>query len=492
MKVTAAYSCIITLTWWAFSSAPVFAQGQQGSGSPYSAFGFGDLQGATQVVQATAGGAGIAIADPYGVSLANPASYAGLAHTAFETGLVVRNTRSETNALTSNGRNSRLLGLTIGVPFGRGRWGMALGLSPTTAVNYQLDEQVAVEGGAARFEYTGSGGLNRAFIGFGHVIWQRSDSTTKGGKLSAGANIDYLFGTMTSARKAYYPANAGYYNTSASSSLVVRSPSASFGLQYADDLIGLERAKARMAARKERLQAKDRREEMDWLNAGRDPKERRAVQLPKGTGEALRFRIGVAAELPATLAARHTVLVNNFVIGSTGVEFPRDTAVSIEGARGQLELPFGIGFGFTVYNRRWSVTAEHKRRDWSRTVVDVEGYPQRNELTAGSSYALGASFRPAGDEAGNLITGTIYRAGLRYADDYVTIKGTALTQIGMSFGISLPVGSRSRSRLNLGTELGQRGTTNDGLLLERYANVYIGITITPELNEPWFKKRRID
>lgn len=492
MKATAAYSCISILVIWAASGIQVAAQGQQGSGSPYSAFGFGDLQGATQVVQATTGGAGIAIADPYGVSFANPASYAGLAHTTFETGLVVRNTQSETSALTSSGRNSRLLGLTIGVPFARGRWGMALGLSPTSAVNYRLTEQVAVEGGAARFEYAGSGGLNRAFIGFGHVIWQRSDSTSKGGKLSVGANIDYLFGSMESSRKAYYPANAGYYNTSAGSALVVRSPSGSVGLQYADDLIGLKRAEERMAARKERLQAKDRRAEMDWLNAGRDPKERRAIRLPKGTGEALRFRIGAAFELPAALAARNTVLVNNFVVGSTGVEFPRDTAVSIEGARGRLEIPMGIGFGFTVYNRRWSLTVEHKRRDWSRTVVDVEGYPQRSELTAGSSYAVGATFRPAGDEAGNLLTGAIYRAGLRYADDYVTVKGTALTQIGMSFGISLPVGSRSRSRLNLGTELGQRGTTNDGLLLERYANVYIGVTITPELNEPWFKKRRID
>lgn len=491
MKAIASYTCITGIALFSISHN-LLAQSPQGSGSPYSAFGFGDLAGATQVVQAMQGGLGISLADPYGVSLQNPASYASLGHTTFETGLVVRNLRFESDALTTSGRNTRLLGLTLGVPFARGRWGMALGVTPTSTVSYTLTEQVAVEGGNATFQYTGSGGLNKAFIGFSHVLWQRSDSLRRGSKLSVGANLEYLFGTVEAIRKAYYPAGHGYYNSNATSTLIVRSPTGTVGLQYTDDLIGLKRAEQRMTERKKRLEAKDRHEEMEWLNAGKDPKERKPIRMPKGTGEALRFRLGAAAELPASLAARSNVLVKSFVIGSSGVEFTRDTALIIDGARGHLQLPLGVGFGFTVYNNHWSFSMEHKRRDWSRAVVDVEGYPQRNDLTVGRSYAIGASFRPAGDEAGNLLTGSIYRMGLRYADDYVTVKGTALTQIGMSFGLSMPVGSRSRSRFNIGTELGQRGTTDDGLLLERYANVFIGITITPELNETWFKKRRIE
>lgn len=491
MKATASYICIAGLSLLG-STHNLLGQSTQGSGSPYSAFGFGDLAGATQVVQAMQGGLGVSLADPYGVSFQNPASYASLGHTTFETGLVVRNLRFESSALSTSGRNTRLLGLTLGIPFARGRWGMALGVIPTSTVSYRLTEQTAVDGGNATFQYTGSGGLNKAFIGFSHVLWQRSDSLNRGSKLSMGVNLEYLFGTVTAVRKAYYPAGHGYYNSSANSTLVVRSPTGTVGLQYTDDLIGLQRAEQRMAERKKRLEAKDRHDEMEWLNAGKDPKERKAVHLPKGTGEALRFRLGGAVELPVALAARSNVLVNSFVIGSSGVEFPRDTALIIDGARGSLQLPLGIGFGVTVFNNHWSFSAEHKRRDWSRAVVDVEGYQQRNDLTVGRSYAVGASFRPAGDEAGNLLTGTIYRMGVRYADDYVTVKGTALTQIGMSFGLSLPVGSRSRSRFNIGTELGQRGTTDDGLLLERYANVYIGISITPELNETWFKKRRIE
>ncbi|HRH37007.1 MAG TPA: hypothetical protein PK760_01600, partial [Flavobacteriales bacterium] len=90
---------------------------------------------------------------------------------------------------------------------------------------------------------------------------------------------------------------------------------------------------------------------------------------------------------------------------------------------------------------------------------------------------------------------TNYRMGVRHANDYLGINGTNLTQTGLSVGACFPlVGGNAQSRINIGAEFGQRGTTAKGLLRERYADVYIGITITPgRANEPtWFVKRRID
>lgn len=472
----------------------VLAQAQQGSGSPYSAYGFGELSGTSQVSQALMGGTGIALADPYSVSRISPASYPFLWMTTFETGLVVRNLKYDTEALSARGRSTKLLGLSLGVPFGKGRWGMSLGLSPVSTVGYKFTEKAAVDGGDVSFVYTGTGGLDRAYIGVGHVLWQNNDTINRGGKLSFGANLEYLFGKVEESRKAYYPFGNGYYNTSVASTLVIRSPSGTVGVQYAGDLVDLAAAKARMKARKERLAAQDKREEMDWLNAGKDPAARRPVKMPKGEGQALRFRIGATMELPASLNARHTSLANNFVISSSGVEFPRDTASFIDGAKGTVQLPPMLGLGFTVYNGHWTITAEHRRRDWSQLEVDVEGYGLRTDLAASATYALGASFRPAGEQGGNFLQRTTYRAGVRYASDYLMVNGTNLDQMGASVGLSLPLmGSRTRSRLNLGAEFGQRGTTADGLLRERYADVYIGISITPEIiGDPWFKKRRIE
>jgi hypothetical protein len=50
----------------------------------------------------------------------------------------------------------------------------------------------------------------------------------------------------------------------------------------------------------------------------------------------------------------------------------------------------------------------------------------------------------------------------------------------------------TRSRINFGTELGERGTGTNGNVRERFAAVFIGISITPDLREQWFKKRRIE
>jgi hypothetical protein len=59
--------------------------------------------------------------------------------------------------------------------------------------------------------------------------------------------------------------------------------------------------------------------------------------------------------------------------------------------------------------------------------------------------------------------------------------------------VSLPLmANTTRSRLNIGGEFGERGTLENGLLRERYATLLVGITITPDLREGWFKKRRID
>lgn len=470
------------------------AQGQQGSGSPYSAYGFGELGGNPQAVQSSMGGVGVALADPYATSQANPASYPYLLLPAFEAGLAVRSVRYETEALSANGRNTRLLGFSLGVPFGKGRWGLALGLNPLTNVGYKFNETAAVEGGSVRYQYTGSGGLDRAFIGAGRVLWQSNDTLDRGTKLSVGANLDYYFGKVEEARKAYYPTGSGYYNSSIASTLIVRSPGATVGFQLAGDLIDLAAAKARMQARKARLTAKDQKAEMAWLNAGKDPTERKALALPKGEGEALRFRIGLSAELPASLAARSTSVANNFVVSASGVEFPRDTAQFIDGARGTLELPILLGLGVAVYNHHWMFTAEHKRRDWAQLKVNVEGYDPRTDLRAAASYAMGASYRPAGAGKGNFFGNMIYRAGARYATDYITVNGTSMDVMGFSAGLSLPLTAGStQSRFNIGAEFGQRGSTENGLLRERYADIYFGISITPErFTDRWFKRRRID
>src|SRR5690606_1135239 len=139
---------------------------------------------------------------------------------------------------------------------------------------------------------------------------------------------------------AYYPSGQGYYNGSVVGSLSLRAPSATAGIVYRGDL----------------------------------------VKRQKREDDGLRYIVGVSAELPAQLTARSTEVVSTFLTGNSGLEFPVDTARFVDGAKGHLPLPMQLSVGFTVYDPRWTVGVEYRRRDWDRLDMDVEGYSLRSTL----------------------------------------------------------------------------------------------------------------
>jgi hypothetical protein len=430
-------------------------QGQQGSGSPYSAYGLGSLMGSTQASQAMMGGAGVALYDPFSVIQINPASYASLSRPAFETAVVIRAQQFRSGDISQSGQRTDLLGLTFGVPFGNGRWGLALGLNPVSSVRYTISDSrpLGSAGETVDFEYSGSGGLNRAFIGSAHSIPFKRDSLGNGSTLSFGANFNYDFGTVDEVRKAYYPRSTGYVNTLVVNSLSLNGLVAGLGARFQGDI---------------------------------KPKTTR-------TDKGLRYMIGASMELPTNLGAQRSGSISTFILGGSGVEFPLDTVSGTTGTKGSMGLPPLYVVGFTVFNAQWAATVEHRRRDWSQLRVDVEGLDLHSDLGVNASYIVGGSYRPAGDGRGTFWTSTIYRAGFRFSDDYLVVGERQLQEIGMSFGMSLPLmGSTTRSRLNLGAELGRNGSREEGLIEQRFAHFFIGLTITPDLREQWFKKRRIE
>jgi hypothetical protein len=436
-------------------SGAAHGQGLQGSGSPYSAYGFGNLVGSAQVTQALMGGAGVAVFDPFGAMPINPASYASLSRPVFEIGMALRGQEFITGKERQVGQRSDMLGFSLAGSFGQGRWGFAMGLNPVSKVGYRVSESQPLgdTGREVEFRYAGIGGLDRAFLGFGHNIILKRDSLGNGPRWSVGANLNYLFGTIDESRKAIYPRGEGYLNTNSISSLTMRDPMFTIGTQYQGDL------------RK---------------RTGR-------------TDNGLRYLIGASMELPASLNAKYDRLVNSFVIGGSNVEFPVDTISYVRGAKGSVSLPPMYAVGFTVYNSRWALTVEHRRRDWNTLSVDVEGFSSRSDLGTNATYILGGSLKPAGDTRGGFWKTTIYRAGFRYTDDYLVVANNQLKEFGMSFGMSLPVmGSTTRSRLNFGAELGRKGTREDGLIEQRFVDFYLGLTLTPDLREQWFRKRRIE
>jgi hypothetical protein len=83
-----------------------------------------------------------------------------------------------------------------------------------------------------------------------------------------------------------------------------------------------------------------------------------------------------------------------------------------------------------------------------------------------------------------------YRVGVNYSKTNLNLRGNQLDAFGITFGLGFPLRSvairGSRSMVNIGCEIGRRGTTENGLIREDYVNIYFGISIY----ETWFFKRR--
>ena len=118
------------------------------------------------------GGLGVAVVDPASTVTINPASYASLRSTVFETGLRVRSSQYANASEDRTGRRTDILGLTFGIPFGNGRWGLGISIAPQSNVGYRLTDTKVLPGGEGNvtYRYTGEGGLNQALIGAAYVL----------------------------------------------------------------------------------------------------------------------------------------------------------------------------------------------------------------------------------------------------------------------------------------------------------------------------------
>jgi hypothetical protein len=423
----------------------------QGSGSPYSAYGLGDLLPGGQPAQALKAGTGLGISEPYGLSLGNPASYAALARPVFEAGLMAAATRSESSMGSSSRNSADLTGFSIGVPFGNGKWGIGLGLVPFSESEYASSTTVSTVDGDVDFNYSGGGGVERAFFGVGRSLYRaKPDSMGHAGTvLLLGAEFNFLFGNLEQTRDAVYPASDGYNNTRAFSNLVLRAPTAGASIQWQGDLTH------------KRLRGGD-----NW-----------------------RWGIGLSVDLPTDMNARYSEFISTFV-PLNGSEVFKDSVSFTEGAKGTIGLPLGLGLGLGVGNAHWTINAEYRLRDWSTVQVDVPGYALPAAMISATTMAVGAGWRP--QDEGGLMRRCVYRAGIRTTSGPVEVRGSTLQATAVTAGLSLPLNAvQTNSWLHAGLEWGQRGSTSDGLVREDHAAFWLGLTFTPWRGERWFSKYKI-
>lgn len=398
------------------------------------------------------GGTGIAVVEPFNAVADNPATYPSMLRPNFDVSISARSSAFATGTSTASRREAGFMGLAIGVPFAKGKWGLSLGVAPYTDVSYTMTDHGMSGTDAVTYTYQGSGGLDKVHAGLGRrVLAARMDSVGNlGHRLSIGANFNYIFGGIEQTRDAAYPLGLGYNNLRAFSSLNLKAPTGEIGMLWQDDLT-----------------RKRKRDDGNW-----------------------RYGVGATVQLPVQFAARYTDVLSSYVVNSAGVETIRDSIRQVGSDGGSVEWPIGVGVGVSVSNSRWMFTAEWRERDFSAVKLDVPGYVLPAPLGQSRVMAAAARFVPASE--GHLFMRSVYRAGIRRSQDYQLVNGQALVGTSMTLGLSLPLNAlQTNSYLHIGGEFGQRGDVTNGLVRERYGMLWIGLTLTPWKLERWFEPYRI-
>jgi hypothetical protein len=464
---------------------PLFCLSQNNTFSPYSRYALGELNQNTFAHNASMGGAYIALKPdstmPIFINAGNPAAYALIKLTSLEVG---------GNALYSQfkGNNSSLYKWTanfsyaaLGFPVAN-NGGACFGLMPFSNVGYDLKStNVEANIGELNYLYTGSGGLNKAFLGYGIMPFKKSltqfkkknlyilDSLKHLSKfqfnikhaaskllsdLSVGANLNYIFGNIESTSRVEFPNSLLYSNTFKQRDVTLGDFTGNFGLQT-----GLT------------------------IDSVRNKNGKRRILKEK-----VKITFGYFMALNNKLNVSYDNKVLTYITNSSGSTLLKDTVLYSINNKDKITLPLEQGFGIGFKKaERINIVADFAITNWK----NFKFIEKVSNLNNNYRVAFGVNYVPQKYAAGNgaFFKRINYRAGFNYNTGYIELKNTTIINYAITAGVGLPVGiGRLSSMVNIGVQYGQMGSLNNNLIKENYWKINFGFTFC----DRWFQKFRYD
>lgn len=403
---------------------------QTGINSPYSRFGIGNLYSENQnAISMSMGGIAYGLHDPSAINPANPASIASLDSSKFlfEVALKGSYTGLKTTTLSESSYDATLGYVSMGFPISDW-WKVGAGIMPYTKVGYDVEVTTEME----KFSnivnsFSGDGGINQIFVSNGFNVTDR---------FRAGFNLTYLFGKSTRTSMIYYPDSVYIYGTKVESNIRVHDFALDYGFQYD---IPLDDTKI----------------------------------LTIGVTYANRFNVGAKRNyLSETLLGGYNDII----------EYVKDTIEYDPDEKGTIVIPQRFGVGFTVASgRNWLVGGDFEWQNWKK----YSAFGVADSLNNSWRVALGGAITPKHTNLSQIYRRLTYRMGARYKHSYLNYKGTNINEFGISFGVTIPM-KKSNTEIDLGFEVGRRGTTANNLIQENFFNFSLGVSI----QEHWFQKRK--
>ena len=409
-------------------------EGTYGAYSPYSIFGIGDISKEGTAYNKSMGGTGIATRNKRYINYLNPAAVTARDSLSFmaDFGLVQNNKVFSQGNIKSAHNTFNIYDFVMTFPIYRSSAFM-VGLTPFSDVGYDFssiekDPEIIGNTGNISYDSYGTGSVYQLFAGAGVTLWKR---------LSLGAEFIYYFGNIDKVTNMDY-SNSSYRSVNSGSDLMVRATTGKFGLQYEQKIAGDV-----------------------YMTLGAT--YRLGANMK---GEVTNYRYANQSSVSDTL--RHSTTS----LKAAGVNFADELGVGISVRSGE----------------KWMAEFDYLRSDWTKSGLDatpgfgVEG-DSKFSSTVSQSFRAGFEIVPNRNDIRYYLKKCTYRAGAYFDQAYYKLDGNNVNTMGVTLGITLPV-FRLYNGLTLGVDLGQKSSTRNNMIRERYAMFAIGFNI----HDLWFRK----
>lgn len=386
---------------------------QEGTASPYSFFGIGDVRYKGTTEMRSMAGIGVE-QDSIHLNLDNPASFANLKLTTFSIAGSLNTTQLKSNLASAGVQRVVLDYLAVGLPIKK--LGIGFGLIPYSSVGYKV-ESIAVDATQNSKRFNGTGGVNKVFLGMGYKITP---------SLSLGADFYYNFGKIETTSLEFMTGIP--VGTREMNSAILSGFNFNAGLMYQTKI-----------------------------------------------SSKINFYSSLIYSLENTMKSTNTTGIATVLIDAqfnTSVVDAANNVVSSTNLKLPSKFTFGTGIG---ESKKWLLAAQFSARDaamWSNTYNSFANvsYGKYQKIS------LGGYFIPQYNSFTSYTKRLVYRAGLKYEKTGLLVNAQSINDIGLSLGIGLPI-TGSFSNVNFGFELGKKGTTTANLVQENYANFSVSLSL---------------